>query len=126
MFGEVMGKTKNQLRREIWKMRLRQMKKHIPAIVGAVGTIAATAVAVHYKNEFDRTNQIDEDYDMASIKVPMDVMKFLEDGQTLHYRHVLLGDNDCYAQYSTTAKSVGFDPESDERFNKVREEGVVD
>ncbi|WPJ30655.1 hypothetical protein [Streptomyces phage Psst1] len=122
VFGEVMGKTKDQLRRELWKMRLRRLKRHIPAIAGAVGTIAATAIAVHYKNELNKFEPAIEDPDWTNVPVPSHMMESLEDGHVLHYRQVRIDDENCYSQYSTSAKSLGFTPEMDERFEEAKKE----
>ncbi|QAY17164.1 hypothetical protein SEA_MADAMATO_46 [Streptomyces phage Madamato] len=126
MFGEVMGKTKDQLRRELWKMRLKRLRRHIPAIIGAVGTIAATAAAVHYKNEAERLSAVDESADdWASIHVPPHMVESLEDGHTLHHRRVRVDGDDWYMQWSTSLKGVGFSPEMDENFKNASEEGAA-
>ncbi|ASU03957.1 hypothetical protein SEA_FRODOSWAGGINS_45 [Streptomyces phage FrodoSwaggins] len=122
MFGEVMGKTKNQLRREVLMMRLRQLKRHIPAIAGAVGTIAATAIAVHYKHEAEKIESFNVDNEWTDIPVPQHLMDALEDGHTLHYRQVRIDDETCYSQYSSSAKGIGFTPELDERFEEAKKE----
>ncbi|AOZ64998.1 hypothetical protein SEA_MAYA_45 [Streptomyces phage Maya] len=122
MFGEVMGKTKNQLRREVLVMRLRQLKRHIPAIAGAVGTIAATAIAVHYKHEAEKLESFNVDNEWTDIPVPQHLMDALEDGHTLHYRQVRIDDETCYSQYSSSAKGIGFTPELDERFEEAKKE----
>lgn len=119
MFGEVMGKTKSQLRREILKMRLRQLTRHVPAIAGAVGTIVATAIALKYKNQVPAIS-VEEGW--TNIPIPQHMMDSLENGHTLHYRQIRLGDEDCYSQYSMSKKSLGFSPEMDESFEEAKKE----
>ncbi|AOZ64910.1 hypothetical protein SEA_ESKETIT_45 [Streptomyces phage Esketit] len=122
MFGEVMGKTKNQLRREVLMMKLRQLKRHIPAIAGAVGTIAATAIAVHYKHEAEKHAPSGVDPDWQNLPIPRHMAEALEDGHTLHYRQVRIDDDNCYSQYTTSKKSLGFNPEMDQRFEEAKKE----
>ncbi|QNN99520.1 hypothetical protein SEA_TIEDYE_44 [Streptomyces phage TieDye] len=123
MFGEVMGKTKNQLRREVLMMRLRQLKRHIPAIAQFAITVGVTAVAVNYRK---RLNALEADLDnpdaWPTIPVPQHLMDALEDGHTLHYRQVRIDDETCYSQYSSSAKGIGFTPELDERFEEAKKE----
>ncbi|WPJ30788.1 hypothetical protein [Streptomyces phage Psst4] len=115
-----MGKTKNQLRREVLMMRLRQLKRHIPAIAGAVGTIAATAIAVHYKNELEKFEADHFGDGWSTIPVPPSTMEDLEAGGTMLYRHVRISDEDVYAQYNTGSNE--FSDEANERFEEAKKE----
>jgi len=115
MLGEALGKTKDQLRREIWMMKLRQIRNHIPAVVGIVGTIVATAVAMHYKNELQKIG----DRDWSSIPLPPEVMMAIESGETMLYRHIRVSDSDVYAQYCTNRSE--FTDDANKRYNEMKE-----
>lgn len=110
-----------KLKTKIEQLKI-QAKKHGPAVLGVVGTVIATVVAVHYKNEIDRLIQTDDDLGWTNIPVPRDMVESLEDGHTLHYRRVRVDNKNHFTQCSTSLKSLGFNPEMDERFEKAKTE----
>jgi hypothetical protein len=120
VFGEVTGKTKNQLRREVLKMRLRQLKRHIPTIAGVVGTVVATSLAVKYKNELEKFEADHYGDGWSTIPVPPSTMEELEAGESMLYRHVRISDDDVYAQYNTGSNE--FSDEANERFEEAKKE----
>lgn len=113
MFGEVMGKTKNQLRRDVLKMKLRQLGRHIPAIVGAIGTIAATAIAVKYKNELEWQKSLHEG-DWPCVEVTPNCFEDFEKGATLQLRAYSPEPYRTFIQMTT--REGGFPEVADEQY----------
>lgn len=103
-------------------------KKHGPAVLGAVGTVVATAVAVHFRNESRAwQDELDKRLHNADgwrfLEIPPRTMEDVENGKTLHYRQT--GDprgDRLYVQYSTLLD--GFSEGMDELFKS--EGGTVE
>lgn len=117
MFGEVTGKSKDQLKAELWKMRLKRMKRHIPAIVGGLTTIAAAVLAEHYRRQVVILELVDPDA-WPLLPVPPASWERVESGDTLQYRQARISDDDVYAQYTTNKD--GFSTEMDEKFDEYK------
>jgi hypothetical protein len=75
-------------------------KKHGPAVLGGIGTIVATAVAVHYRNRVIRYETVDPDA-WPTFEVHPDVYTdVVEHGATMKLRMFTNGDRE-YVQHTT-------------------------
>lgn len=89
-------------------------KKHGPAVLGAIGTIVATEVALHYRNKVVRYETVDPD-EWPSVEISPGVMKDVEEGATLKLRMFETEDYRTYTQFTTLDE---FPAEADEEYNK--------
>lgn len=121
MFGEVTGKSKDQLKAELWKMRLKRAKRHIPAIVGGMTTIAAAVLAEYYHRRVVYLETIDPDA-WPTIEVTPNCMKDVKNGATLMYREFSVGPNSFYSQMTTLDE---FPDEANEEFDKYKKSAPV-
>lgn len=88
-------------------------KKHGPAVLGGIGTVVATAVAVHYRNKVVRYETVDPD-EWPSIEISPGAMDRIEKGATLKLRKFKVAPNHTYVQFTTDGE---FPPEAEEFYN---------
>lgn len=112
--------------KEITKARLNKLKllakKHGPAVLGAVGTVVASAVAVHFRNELVKLQTIDPD-DWPVIEVHPELMKEIREGAVFMYREAKFGENQYLGQ--STTMDEGFNEDANRQFKTFKETGEV-
>jgi hypothetical protein len=91
------------------KSKLASLKKNAPAILGAIGTVVATAAAVYYKSQRPDF-YFDEDYEPIWVRKET-MNNVMEKGRVLKYRAIRIGPKDKYVQITDA-------PEFSENFNE--------
>lgn len=81
-------------------MKFKRLARHIPAILGVAGTIAASIVASHFRNEMKKLEQA-EPFDGNYIRLHPAEMEGLNKGYPLLYRRKRIGPDEFYSQSTT-------------------------
>ena len=112
--------------KETTKARLNKLKllakKHGPEVLGAVGTVVATAFAVHFRSELVKLQTIDPDA-WPTIEVGPTTMEKVREGAILKYRETR-SPNGGFLSQATVKDEFG--PNATREFERFRETGEID